>query len=222
MPTSPILYSFRRCPYAMRARMSLVYSQQTVELREVVLKAKPAELLAISPKGTVPVLLCEDGRVIEESLEIMLWALNKADPDGWLAEEQKQKQSQLELITDNDEQFKPLLDRYKYADRFPEFPEHYHREQCFGFLSTLDEKLQNHTFLFGEQIRLADIAIFPFVRQFAHVDLEWFDASLWLSLKRWLNYFKESDLFTRSMSKYPAWKSGDVPLQFPPAGAYEV
>lgn len=198
--------------------MSLLYSQQTVELREVVLKAKPAELLAISPKGTVPVLLCEDGRVIEESLDIMRWALDRADPDAWLTGEAVQ----IELIKSNDEQFKPLLDRYKYADRFPEYSEHYHREQCFGFLSTLDEKLQNHTFLFGEQIRLADIAIFPFIRQFAHVDLQWFEASHWLSLKRWLNYFKELDLFTHSMSKYPAWKSGDVPLQFPPAGAYEV
>jgi len=198
--------------------MSLVYSQQTVELREVVLKAKPAELLAISPKGTVPVLLCDDGRVIDESLDIMRWALDRADPDAWLKDEAEQ----IELIKCNDEQFKPLLDRYKYADRFPEYSEHYQREQCFGFLSTLDEKLQNHTFLFGEQVRLADIAIFPFVRQFAHVDLQWFEASQWQALKRWLNYFKKSDLFTCSMSKYPAWKSGDVPLQFPPAGAYEV
>jgi glutathione S-transferase len=218
MPASPILYSFRRCPYAMRARMSLVYSQQTVELREVVLKSKPADLLAISPKGTVPVLLCEDGRVIDESLEIMHWALDRADPDAWL----KDKAEQMVLIKHNDEQFKPLLDRYKYADRFPKFSEQYHREQCLGFLSTLDEQLKNHTFLFGDQIRLADIAIFPFIRQFAHVDLTWFEASQWQALKRWLNYFKASDLFTRSMSKYPAWKNGDLPLQFPPAGAYEV
>lgn len=218
MSTSPILYSFRRCPYAMRARMSLIYSQQTLELREVLLKDKPAELFAISPKGTVPVLLCEDGRVIEESLEIMLWALNKADPDGWL----QHKQTQFELITNNDVQFKPLLDRYKYADRFSEYSEEYLRKQCFDFLKSLEERLARHTFLFSEQPCLADIAIFPFIRQFAHVDLEWFEVSQWQALKRWLNYFKKSALFTHSMTKYPAWKSGDVPLQFPPAGAYEV
>lgn len=222
MPTSPILYSFRRCPYAMRARMSLVYSQQTVELREVLLKDKPADLLAISPKGTVPVLLCEDGRVIEESLEIMLWALNKADPNAWLTQEKKQEQRQFELITANDKQFKALLDRYKYADRFPEFSEQYHREQCFEFLRRLEEKLAKHTFLFGEQPCLADIAIFPFIRQFAHVDLEWFEASSWHKLQRWLNYFKKSDLFTRSMTKYPTWENGDSPVHFPPAIAFGV
>jgi len=216
MSASPILYSFRRCPYAMRARMSLAYSAQRVELREVVLKDKPAELLSISPKGTVPVLLCENGQVLEESLDIMLWALARADPDNWLEHETVQR----ELILKNDTLFKPRLDHYKYAERYPEYPQQHYLEQCFPFLDRLEEQLHSQPYLFGEQLRLADIAIFPFIRQFAHVDLEWFETSRWQALKTWLNCFKKSALFTHSMSKYPAWKSGDAPLQFPPSGAH--
>lgn len=211
MPASPILYSFRRCPYAMRARMALVYSNQQVELREVVLKDKPPELLSISPKGTVPVLVTENGQVLEESLDIMHWALERADPDHW----REQGKSQGDLIRVNDESFKACLDRYKYADRFPEnSPEHY-REQCFFFLDTLEKQLHAQPFLFGKQIRFADIAIFPFIRQFAHVDLDWFEGSSWHAIKVWLNYFKQSSLFKRSMYKYPPWKHGDDTHWFP-------
>ena len=213
MPSSPILYSFRRCPYAMRARMALLYSSQRVELREVVLKNKPAALLEISPKGTVPVLQLEDGRVLEQSLDIMYWALRRRDPEHWLMDEASQKA----LISDNDEHFKPRLDRYKYADRHPGHSEQYYREQCFAFLDVLEARLQAQSFLFGEQVRLADIAIFPFIRQFAHVDANWFEQSPWRGLQRWLSFFKQSSIFTLSMHKYPAWTPGDAAPVFPPA-----
>ena len=191
--------------------MTLAYSGQHVELREIVLKSKPQELLQISPKATVPVLQCEDGNILEESLDIMFWALQQHDPQNWLQDHD----AQTDLITDNDQHFKARLDRYKYADRYPEHTETFYREQCFDFLNKLEERLLTQAYLFGEQIRLADVAIFPFIRQFAHVDLTWFDQSPWPALKHWLNMFKQSSLFTRSMAKYPAWQPGDDALFFP-------
>ena len=212
MPSSPILYSFRRCPYAMRARMALVCSAQCVELREVVLKNKPPELLEISPKGTVPVLLLEDGQVLEESLDIMYWALRHDDPQHWLEDEASQKT----LISHNDEHFKPRLDRYKYADRFPEHSVQHYQQQCFGFLDSLEARLQSQPYLFGEQARLADVAICPFIRQFAHVDMIWFEQAPWPALKGWLHRFTQSPLFTLSMNKYTAWTPGNTVVSFPP------
>lgn len=207
----PILYSFRRCPYAMRARMAIAYSQHTVELREVSLKAKPKSLLHYSQKGTVPVLISEAGAVIDESLDIMYWALEVNDPDNWL----KSIDKQAPLIRLNDDVFKAQLDKYKYADRYPEYSENFYREACYPFLDRLESHLSTQTFLFSDHCCFADIAIFPFIRQFAHVDLDWFKATKWTKLQHWLTQLKSSELFTSIMTKYPAWQEGDKAVYFP-------
>jgi glutathione S-transferase len=209
--TRPILYSFRRCPYAMRARMAIVYSQQSVELREVILKHKPNSLLSCSAKGTVPVLVLPNTPAIDESLDIMLWALSINDPDDWQSNLVEQKR----LIEENDGSFKSNLDKYKYADRYPEQSELFYRESCYRFLNELEERLSGHRFLFSDQYSLADIAIFPFIRQFAHVDLAWFISHKWHEVSRWLTELKSSELFTGIMQKYPAWSEGDIPRFFP-------
>jgi glutathione S-transferase len=191
------LYSFRRCPYAMRARMALRYSGVPVEIVEVSLKAKPAEMLAISPKGTVPVLDA-DGRVIDESLEIMRWALAQNDPQGWLLDGDSRI---AELIEANDQGFKVDLNRYKYAERYPEQPMEVYRAQGAVFLQRLEGLLQDRDYLLADHPSLADIALLPFVRQFAHVDREWFAQTPYPRLQAWLHNFLESDLFTSIMKK---------------------
>ena len=207
----PILYSFRRCPYAMRARMAIAYAKQTVTLREVILKTKPASLFTYSSKGTVPVLVLEDGKVIDESIDIMRWALKIHDPDGWLGNIEEQ----VKLVNMNDQDFKARLDKYKYADRHPEHSEQCHREACYPFLDRLEGLLEKQDFLFSHQYSFADIAIFPFIRQFAHVNLAWFESSRWENLKHWLTQLKTSEFFTSVMTKYPAWEEGSEPVHFP-------
>ncbi|RON61436.1 glutathione S-transferase [Pseudomonas fluorescens] len=191
------LYSFRRCPYAMRARMALRYCAVPVEIVEVSLKAKPAEMLAISPKGTVPVLDA-GGQVIDESLEIMRWALAQHDPQGWLLEGDPRI---AELIEANDQVFKVHLNRYKYAERYPEQPMEVYRAEGALFLQRLDELLTDREYLLADHASLADIALLPFVRQFAHVDREWFAQTPYVRLQAWLQRFLESDLFTSIMKK---------------------
>jgi len=191
------LYSFRRCPYAMRARMALRYSGVPVEIVEVSLKAKPAEMLAISPKGTVPVLDA-GGQVIDESLEIMRWALAQNDPDDWLLGGDSRI---AELIEANDQVFKVHLNRYKYAERYPEQPMEVYREEGALFLQKLDELLEGRDYLLAGHPSLADIALLPFVRQFAHVDRDWFATTPYERLQAWLQRFLESDLFTAIMKK---------------------
>ncbi|EZP32537.1 glutathione S-transferase [Pseudomonas sp. RIT288] len=191
------LYSFRRCPYAMRARMALRYSGVPVEIVEVSLKAKPAEMLAISPKGTVPVLDA-DGRVIDESLEIMRWALAQHDPDDWLLDGDSRI---AELIEANDQGFKVHLNRYKYAERYPEQPMEIYRAAGALFLQQLDELLTDRDYLLADHPCLADIALLPFVRQFAHVDREWFAQTPYVRLQAWLQRQLESNLFTSIMKK---------------------
>lgn len=191
------LYSFRRCPYAMRARMALRYSGVPVEIVEVSLKAKPAEMLAISPKGTVPVLDA-GGQVIDESLEIMRWALAQNDPDDWLLGGDSRI---AELIEANDQVFKVHLNRYKYAERYPEQPMEVYRAEGALFLQKLDELLEGRDYLLAGHPSLADIALLPFVRQFAHVDRDWFAATPYERLQAWLQRFLESDLFTAIMKK---------------------
>ncbi|MBF6033650.1 glutathione S-transferase [Pseudomonas sp. P155] len=191
------LYSFRRCPYAMRARMALRYSGVPVEIVEVSLKAKPAEMLAISPKGSVPVLDA-GGQVIDESLEIMRWALAQNDPDSWLLENDARI---AELIDANDQGFKLHLNRYKYAERYPEQPMEVYRAEGALFLQRLDELLTDRDYLLADHASLADIALLPFVRQFAHVDREWFAQTPYVRLQAWLQRFLESDLFTSIMKK---------------------
>lgn len=206
------LYSFRRCPYAMRARLAIAISQQQVNLREIILKHKPQEMLAISPKGTVPVLQLADGSVLEESLEIMVWCLHKSDPQGWL---KGNLIEMLNLIDENDAEFKHWLDRYKYASRFPEHSEQFYREQGEEFLMTLENRLSQTPFLFGQQIRLADMAIFPFVRQFASVDKAWFAQSPYPKLQVWLAGLSNSQLFHSIMQKYPQWLDSREEITFP-------
>ena len=208
-----ILYSFRRCPYAMRARMALQYSGIKVYLREVELKNKPQQMLQCSPKGTVPVLALADGTIIDESRNIMYWALEKNDPEKWIPEQNLATRNQIDsLLDDNDFNFKNQLDRYKYADRYPEQTSEYYRNQGEQFLAILEHRLSSHRFLMSDTISMADICVFPFIRQFAFVDKDWFYQSDYPYLKTWLDYFLQSDLFMSVMEKYPPWTEGSVPI----------
>jgi UPF0176 protein len=204
----PILYSFRRCPFAMRARMALSVSGLMYEIREVVLRDKPQELLQASAKGTVPVLVDTDGRVIEESLEIMVWALAQHDPEQWLAPEQGSLLEMQALIGECDGQFKYHLDRYKYAERYEHIDALVHRTEAALFLEKLNDRLQQTAYLFGSHMALADIAIVPFVRQFTLADPSWFEAQPWLNLQAWLAEWVNSERYAQIMPKYPQWISG--------------
>ncbi len=195
----PRLYTYRRCPYAIRSRLALYQAKIDYESIEISLKDKPIDFLALSPKGTVPVLVDNNnGKVIEESLEIMIWALNKSDPDNWIINDNNLSQ---ELINENDFSFKKNLDRYKYADRFPEYSKEYYRAQCELFINVLNEKLKSKNYLMTEKISLADVAIFPFIRQFSLVDEDWFLNSKYRELKKWLQNFIESQMFKDVMKK---------------------
>lgn len=196
--TLPILYSYRRCPYAMRARMAIKYADILVETREISLKDKPAHLLQVSPKGTVPVLVLPGGKVIDQSIEIMYWALHENDVDGWLSADASQTR---QLIDENDSSFKQALDKYKYAIRFPEHPAEVYKRQGELFLQKLESLLNISDFLLKDQPVLADIAIFPFVRQFAAVDSVWFESIEYLKLKAWLKRLVSSELFKQVMEK---------------------
>lgn len=207
----PRLYSFRRCPYAIRARLALAFAGLPVELREVVLKNKPAAMLAISPKGTVPVLeLVEDGsaehRVIEESREIVEWALQQSDPQGLLKVDLARADA---LIDQNDNEFKYWLDRYKYADHHPTLSQTEYRQRGEVFLQLLEQRLAKNRHLLGETISIADIAIMPFVRQFAHVDRGLFYRLPYPNLQVWLKEWLEQPVFQGVMIKLPAWQEGD-------------
>ncbi|QXI55712.1 glutathione S-transferase [Pseudomonas alvandae] len=195
------LYSFRRCPYAMRARMALRYSAIALDIVEVSLKAKPAEMLALSSKGTVPVLHV-DGRVIDESLEIMRWALDQRDPQDWrLADDPEGQRLTAELIEENDQVFKLHLNRYKYPERHPEQPMEHYRSEGEAFLRKLEERLQARPFLVAAHLSLADVAVLPFVRQFAHVDRQWFAQAPYPRLQDWLEGLLDSELFVAIMAK---------------------
>lgn len=202
----PVLYTYRRCPYAMRARMALCYAGIAVEMREITLKHKPAHMLEVSPKGTVPVLVLPDGKVIDQSLDIMRWALKVSDVDGWLHADAEQT---MQLIFDNDGVFKQSLDRYKYASRFPEHPLTFYRTQGEVFLLGLEALLSQNRYLLAPNPSLADIAIFPFIRQFAAVDATWFDASAYPQLRAWLRGWLSSDLFANVMVKYPPYEEAN-------------
>jgi len=187
MSEPPILYSFRRCPYAIRARLALHSSGATVELREIVLRDKPPAFLAASPSATVPTLVPRDGPVIDESLDIMLWALGEADPEGWLVPDNGTPADMLALVADNDGPFKTRLDRYKYHVRHPDCDPLAERTGASSFLHGLNAHLGDAPWLFGTRPSLADMALLPFVRQFANVDRNWFDGEGWTALRGWLN-----------------------------------
>ena len=207
----PLLYSFRRCPYAMRARMGLWASGIQVELREIVLRAKPEHMIEISPKATVPVLQLPDGTVIDESLDIMLWALEQNDPHGWLIPQSGTRADMLSLIALLDGDFKRHLDRYKYATRYEDVNEGEQRGLAMAALKPLIDRLSKTTQLFGTAPSLADIALFPFVRQFANTDRVWFDAAAPHILRTWLIDHEQSDLFVSIFQKWPVWAEG-VPI----------
>ena len=213
----PRLYSFRRCPYAMRARFGILFAELKVELREVSLKNKPAQMLAISPKGTVPVLeLIGNGRgtqrVIEESREILEWALQQHDPQGLLSVDVSNANA---LIDQNDNEFKHWLDRYKYADRYPELNQSESRRRGEVFLQVLEGLLASHSYLLGASISFADVAIMPFVRQFAHVDQEVFYSLPYPNLQRWLRDWLAHPVFQQVMTKFQPWQEGGDAVVFP-------
>ncbi|MGV6394742.1 glutathione S-transferase [Pseudomonas caspiana] len=194
-----VLYSFRRCPYAMRARMALRYAGCAVRIHEVSLKAKPPEMLERSPKGTVPVLVLDD-QVLEQSLDIMHWALARNDPDNWLMIEDGDGRREIQaLVEENDQLFKQHLDRYKYFVRHPEHPQQHYRQLGEVFLQKLETRLQRQDFLITNRVTLADIALAPFIRQFSAVDPEWFATSPYPKLRGWLQRFVESGLFKAVM-----------------------
>ena len=200
----PILYSFRRCPYAIRARMVLSYMEVSVDLREVLLNERPQSLYKISSKGTVPVLLLNDGKVLDESLDIMLWAIEQGEQK--LYEDKLSEQNQ--LIKYNDTKFKYWLDRYKYHVRYLEHSREYYQRKCSKTLAEYDMRLSGNAYLMGDRIRLADIAIFPFIRQCANVDQNWFN-NKYPNLNQWLEIWKQSRLFKSVMTKYKQWRLGD-------------
>ena len=213
--TLPVLYSFRRCPYAMRARLALLASGVVCELREVILAHKPAALLLASAKGTVPVLVLQDGRVLEQSLDIALWALSAHDPQSWLPPTGPLREAALHWIAQCDGDFKHHLDRYKYPHRY-ELPDGLaHRALGSEFLNRLNDTLTAHTSLGYSGWGLADAAVAPFVRQWAHTDAAWFAAQPWPVLQRWLADFEASASFARVMGKFPAWVAGTDRVQFP-------
>ena len=206
--TLPVLYSFRRCPYAMRARLALHASGIAIEHREVLLKNKPAHLLALSPKGTVPVLWlpgAADGRLLEQSLDIMMWALRQRDPLGWLPASDAGMADALALIAHNDGPFKQQLDRYKYPNRSGLESGVADRDEAAIWLRTLDARLRAQPELAGEHFGMADAAVAPFVRQYAHTNPTWFAAQPWPALASWLTKFEASDLFQTIMHKHAPW-----------------
>lgn len=211
----PIFYSFRRCPYAMRARMALVASAQVCELREIVLANKPAALLQTSAKGTVPVLLAPTGQVVDQSLDIMLWALRKNDPLQWLGDDPSSLAQVLQLVKQCDDEFKFHLDRYKYPNRFGLSDATTHRDLATRYLTELNLRLREHAYLMGGSECLADVAIAPFIRQFAHTDPAWFACQPWPALQSWLTAFERSSIFEQVMQKFPAWMPGQPTLLFP-------
>jgi glutathione S-transferase len=208
--TLPILWTFRRCPYAMRARLAIQSSGQRVTLQEILLKDKPAAFLVASPKGTVPVVQKGD-QVIEESRDVMLWALGRSDPEGWL----KMSSEGHALIDACDGPFKQALDHTKYAVRFPDRDEMAERAKAVIFLRDLDARLSQSPFLMGPTRTLADMAILPFVRQFANTDRVWFDTQELGPLTAWLDAFLGSDRFRKVMTKYPPWQNGQDQVLFP-------
>ncbi len=215
----PVLYSFRRCPYAMRARLALAVSATPYELREVVLRDKPAAMLAVSPKGTVPVLVLPDSTVIDESLDVMRWALRRHDPGRWLNSEESESTlaDMRALIEQNDGAFKHHLDRYKYPHRYShQAPDSdltafatEHRRACSRWLDQLEARLKPQGWLCGPRTTLADMAVLPFVRQFAHTDPAWFAAQSWPALQQWLAAFEASPLFAQIMEKHPTWRPAE-------------
>jgi glutathione S-transferase len=200
MGSMPVLYSFRRCPYAMRTRMAIAISGIKIEHREILLRNKPPEMMIASPKGTVPVIILPDGVILDESLDIMRWALRQNDPEDWLSGDD------LALIAINDGPFKIALDRYKYPHRYGLSNGIVFQLEGLKLLSDLNVRLQESPYLTGHHRALTDIAIFPFVRQYAATYLDWFDDQPLPALQKWLAEMLASPLFEGIMIKHPLWE----------------
>ena len=211
---TPVLYSFRRCPYCMRAHMALKNSGIKTELREVLLSDIPAAALAenisaVPADATVPLLHLSNGIIMDESWDIVKWALLQNDPDNWLGKHNQYLLDAEILIETSDFSFKQDLDHYKYADRYPEHDEKYYREACEAFIEELEEMLTDKQYLLANEITLADIGVFPFVRQFSLVDKDWFDQSPYSQVQQWLNTLTSSELFKHVFQKHKIWQAGD-------------
>ncbi len=218
----PILYSFRRCPYAMRARLALAFTGQSYELREILLTDKPAEMLEISPKGTVPVLQLPEGRIIDESLDIVIWALERKLPEGWVALSSAQKEGADSLFEELQESFMGHLTRYKYPERYDLKDGAAPQQDCLEFLEKLNDCLEKNEYLCTSTPCYADLLIFSFVRQFRVVDQEWFDTHVNLpKLLKWFTFFQDHPLFEKIMEKHEPWletrkiSSAPVCVSFP-------
>lgn len=219
--TRPILYSLRNCPYAMRARLAIFKSKLTVELRDVVLSNKPKAMLTASAKGTVPIIVLPSGQVIDESLSIMLWALNENDPNYLLGDLTTERQNKschlpemLTLIQVFDDQFKGALEQYRCAKRYHEKNIEECRIACEVYIKQLEQRLSHHNYLFDNNESLADIALMPFIRQFAKVERQWYLQSPYPNVRRWLNSYLQSATFTKVMAKYPTWSPAENTVLF--------
>ena len=202
----PILYSLQHCPYAMRARLGLLLAKQQVMLRAIVLKDKPDEMLKASPKGTVPVLVLDKSLVIDESLDIMMWALRRNDPQNLLRSDEPEIQSAMfTLINNNDVEFINWLEKYKLAKRRHDMTEIFFRQQCEIFVQQLEQRLTEHKYFMGNEPSLADYAILPYIRQFARVDRKWYLQAPYPNLRNWLNTHFQNPLFTKAMAKFPLY-----------------
>lgn len=211
--TLPVLYSLRNCPYAMRARLAIYKSKQPIELRDVVLTNKPKAMISASPKGTVPILVLTTAQVIDESLDVMLWALNESDPDDLLHGENSLTDI-LNLIHQFDDEFKTCLEQYKCAKRYHESNLSECRQACEVYLKDLEQRLTDHDYIIDENESLADIALLPFIRQFAKIERQWYLQSPYPNVKRWLNRYLQSTMFTKVMAKYPLWSENSEMIVF--------
>lgn len=211
----PVLYSLRQCPYAMRARIGILLAQQTVILRDIVMTNIPNEMFAASAKGEVPVLVFEDGSVIDESLDIMIWALNQSDPNNLLYHHiPSTYPNMLDLIYRNDNDFVETLKKYKAASRYHDDSEITCRQACEPFITELEEILTKHEYIFGDKPSLADYAILPFIRQFSRVDRKWYLQSPYPNLRNWLERHYQNPLFSKAMKKYPQWLETNEEIVF--------
>jgi glutathione S-transferase len=213
--TTPILYSLRQCPYAMRSRLAILHAQQTVVLRDIDMNNKPEEMLSISPKGTVPVLRLSDGLVIDESIDVMVWALTQSDPNNLLYSHDKNSLiAMLELIKNNDINFVGALQKYRAASRYHDNNETEFRDMCCEWLREIELRLSQHAYIMGETPSLVDYAILPFIRQFSRVDKKWYAQAPFPYLRSWLvNHYNDST-FSKAMVSYPKWSIDSDPIIF--------
>ncbi len=208
----PILYSFRRCPYCMRAHMALKQTGIKIELREVKLSDMPDDALSISTEATVPILVLPDGTVFTESWDIVKWSLAQNDTGKWLGDNNEHSLDAEMLIETNDFSFKEDLDHYKYADRFPEHSQEHYRKACEEFIEELEDRLTDNNFLLADQLSLADIGVFPFIRQFSLVDNEWFESAPYPKVQKWLGDLISTELFQHVFQKHELWKIENVAI----------